>query len=195
MRKLIGHLFLFFFRRISRIKARVFSFLASGKFAKLGKKSVLILPIRISGEERIEIGEDVYIGAGSWLQALPDGDNKSTAIFIGSGTNIAGLCVISAVRHVVIENNVLIARNVYISDHMHKYTNITLPVLLQGLDKIAPVQICHGAWIGQNVIICPGVTIGIGSVIGANSVVNKDIPDFCVAVGSPAKVIKKIVNQ
>jgi len=195
MRKLIGRLFSFLFRRISRIKARAFSFLASGAFAKFGKKSALMLPIRISGEERIEIGEDVYIGSGSWLQVLPDGDNKSTAIFIGNGTSIAGLCVISAVRHVIIENNVLIARNVYISDHMHKYTNINLPVLLQGLDKIAPVQIRRGAWIGQNVVICPGVTIGIGSVIGANSVVNKDVPDFCVAVGSPANVIKEIVNQ
>ena len=57
----------------------------------------------------------------------------------------------------------------------------------------APVFIQNGAHIGIGTIIMPGVTIGKGSVVGAGSVVTKSIPDFCVAIGSPAKVIKTFV--
>jgi acetyltransferase-like isoleucine patch superfamily enzyme len=146
-------------------------------------------PLRISGEHRIEIGNRVFIGRNSWLQALPGGSNK-TAISIGSGVSIAGLCVISATHQVVLEDDVLLARNVYISDHIHKYTDTKKPIREQGIGKISPVLIRRGAWIGQNVVICPGVTIGIGSVIGANSVVNSSIPDYCMAVGSPARIVK-----
>lgn len=149
-------------------------------------------PIRLGGEERIAIGNQVFIGSGSWLQTLPDGDNQSIAISIGSGTSVAGACVISAVRQVVLEENVLLARNVYISDHSHRYTQTDMPILAQGLDNIEPVLIRQGAWLGQNVVVCPGVTIGRGTVIGANSVVTRDIPDFAVAVGSPARVVKSM---
>lgn len=164
-----------------------------GAFARFGKKSVIRCPVRLFGEKRIEIGDHVFIGSNSWLQTLSDGDNDTSAILIGDGTSIVGSCVISALRSVVLEKDVLIARNVYISDHMHKYTNTDLPVKSQGIEKIAPVLVRRGAWIGQNVVICSGVTIGVGSVVGANSVVNADISDFSVAVGAPARVVKKFV--
>lgn len=149
-------------------------------------------PVRIGGEERIALGSRVFIGPGSWLQTLPDGSNRSVAISIGSGTSIAGACVISAVRCVQLEEDVLLARNVYISDHIHRYTQIGTPILAQGVDKIIPVLIKRGAWLGQNVVICPGVTIGEGAVIAANSVVLSDIPDHCVAAGAPARVVKEM---
>ncbi len=152
-------------------------------------------PIRLNGEERIAIGDHVFIGPGSWLQTLPDAENASVAVSIGKGSSFAGACVISAVRSVTLEENVLLARNVYISDHSHKYTNIDMPVMAQGLDKIQPVLIKRGAWLGQNVVVCPGVTIGVGSVVGANSVVVKSIPDHCVAAGAPARVLKTIVSS
>jgi acetyltransferase-like isoleucine patch superfamily enzyme len=154
----------------------------------------MMLPIRLSGEGRITLGSDVFIGADSWLQTLPDGDNRSVAISIGDGTSAAGACVISAVQSVRLEENVLLARNVYISDHMHRYSQTRQPVLAQGLDKIRPVLIKRGAWLGQNVVVCPGVTIGQGAVIGANSVVTQDVPEFSVAAGAPARVVKAIVG-
>src|SRR5207237_6757061 len=140
--------------------------------------TVIMLPVRLSGESRIALGDRVYIGAGSWLQTLPDSENRSVAIFIGSGTSIAGSCVISAVRNVYLEEDVLLARNVYIADHRHRYTRIDTPIIAQGLDKVAAVRIRRGAWVGQNVVVCPGVTIGAGAVVGANSVVNRDIPAY-----------------
>jgi len=167
----------------------------SGGFAEFGKHTVISTPLRLSGEERISLGRGVFVGSGSWLQALPDGDNQSVAVKIGNGTSIAGICVISAVRQVCLEESVLLARNVYISDHIHKFSLAGQPVLAQGFEKIRPVLIKRGAWLGQNVVVCPGVTIGSGSVIGANSVVTESIPDYCLAVGAPAKVVKKFADQ
>jgi acetyltransferase-like isoleucine patch superfamily enzyme len=187
----LSRLFLLVYRSWIRIRNRCFSLLVSGAFARFGKKAVLTLPIRLSGEQRIDIGDQVFVGSGAWLQAIDDGENASTAIWLGHGTSIAGTCVISAVRSVKIEEYVLLARNVYISDHMHKYSETSVPILEQGVEKIGPVLIKRGAWIGQNVVVCPGVTIGRGAVVGANSLVNRDVPDFSVAVGSPARVVKR----
>jgi lipopolysaccharide O-acetyltransferase len=178
-----------------RLRCKIFSLLISGAFAQFGRATVVQYPLRLGGEDRIAIGEHVFIGAGSWLQAIEDGQNCSIAIQIGSGTSAVGSCTISAVRSVILEENVLLAANVYISDHIHRYSDTERPVMHQGVDKIQPVLIKRGAWLGQNVVVCPGVTIGRGSVIGANSVVVKDIPDFSVAVGAPARVVKSITSR
>ena len=193
--KFISDISLLIYRAKIRVEAKLFSISVKYAFHEFGRGSVLMLPIRLSGERRIVIGEEVYIGAGSWLQAIPDGMNTSPSLMIGNGTNVAGYCVLSAVRSVILEENVLLARNVYISDHIHKYTNLNLPIKDQGVDKVEPVLICRGAWLGQNVVVCPGVRIGRNAVIGANSVVNKDVPDYCVAAGSPARVVKKIPEK
>jgi acetyltransferase-like isoleucine patch superfamily enzyme len=197
--KNLSHLFLMGYRFSIRLRCKLFSLLVSGAFARFGRKTVLMYPVRLNGEDRIAIDEHVFIGPGSWLQTLPDGGNLSIAISIGKGCSFAGATVISAARSVILEENVLLARNVYISDHIHKYSDIDIPIMAQGLDKIGPVLIKRGAWLGQNVVVCPGVTIGAGAVIGANSVVTKSMPDYCVAAGAPARVVKtadsRPVNQ
>jgi lipopolysaccharide O-acetyltransferase len=178
------------YRLFVRAQGKMFSLLVSGAFARFGAKTVLQLPIRISGEDRVALGSGVFIGAGCWIQCLPDGDSKSIAISIGDGASIAGGCVISAVRGVTLEENVLVARNVYIADHTHSYRTKSLPVLAQGVERVEPVLVKQGAWLGQNVVLCPGVTIGRGAVVGANSVVTHDVGDYSVAVGAPARVVK-----
>jgi acetyltransferase-like isoleucine patch superfamily enzyme len=175
-----------------RLQCKCFSVLVASAFASFGRKTVLMVPIRLAGEDRIALGTGVFIGAGSWLQTLPNGSDRSVAISIGHRTSIAGTCVISAVRSVLIEDDVLLARNVYISDHIHKYSDIGVPIRAQGLDKIASVVIKRGAWLGQNVVVCPGVTIGTGAVIGANSVVTRNVPDYSLAVGAPARIVKAL---
>ncbi|MCT7525393.1 hypothetical protein N5T77_10065 [Aliarcobacter cryaerophilus] len=76
----------------------------------------------------------------------------------------------------------------------HKFDRIDVPLIEQGYYPSQTVVIKEGAWIGANSIILPGVTIGKNSVIGAGSIVTKSIPDFSVAVGNPAKIIKKILE-
>jgi acetyltransferase-like isoleucine patch superfamily enzyme len=190
---LFGSRFLDGYRLASRARGKVFSLLASGAFASFGRRSVLQPPIRLGGEARISIGDDVFVGAGSWLQTL--GSGGDVALVVGNGTSIAGNCVLSAARSVRLGRDVLLARNVYISDHRHAFEDATRAVLTQGITEIAPVEVGDGAWLGQNVVVGPGVRIGAGAVIGANSVVLDDVPAHAVAVGAPARVVRDIAPK
>lgn len=169
---------------------RSFSVLAAGAFDSFGRGSVLEPPIRLLGERRIRIGSDVFVGPGCWLQTLEEG-GADVALEVGDGVNIAGSCVISAVSSVRLGRKVLLARNVYISDHIHAYEDTERAVLDQGVARVDPVEIGDGAWLGQNVVVCPGVRIGRGAVVGANSVVLEDVPDHALAVGAPARVVRE----
>ncbi len=178
-----------FHRFGKRAGNKLFSLLISGAFRSFGAHSVLELPLRVTGEEKISIGSDVFIGAGSWLQVL-DRAKGDLVIQIGDGTSIVGACVVSAASSVRIGRAVLIARNVYIADHMHAFEDTKRPVMHQGIGRVGPVEIGDGAWLGENVVVGPGVRIGSGAVVGANAVVLDDVPDFAVAAGVPAKVIR-----
>jgi acetyltransferase-like isoleucine patch superfamily enzyme len=126
-----------------------------------------------------------------WIQVLNGReDEKSTKLVIKSHAGIGMGTTISAAQKVVIEEYALLARNIYISDHAHAFTDVTIPIMSQGIENPEPVTIGRHSWLCQNVCILPGVSIGEHSVIGANSVVKSSIPAFSVAVGSPARVVK-----
>ena len=114
---------------------------------------------------------------------------------IGKGSEIGERCRISIANSLVIGEKVLLSPNVYITDCDHEYRNIDIPLIDQGIvQKGQKVSIGEGSYIGINAVIVGNVKIGKHCVIGANSVVTKDVPDFCVTVGCPAKVIKNIKN-
>ena len=174
-------------------RSKLFCLLAADGFHSFGRRSVLELPIRIIGAGRIDVGNDVYIGAGSCLQTLGDAQTNP-ALVVGDGTSIAGAAVLSAATQVQLGRRVLLARNVYIADHQHAFDDASRAVLDQGITRVAPVTIGDGAWLGQNVVVGPGVSIGEGAVIGANSVVLDDVPAHCVAVGAPARVVRSVAS-
>jgi acetyltransferase-like isoleucine patch superfamily enzyme len=177
-----------------RLRDKLFSVAASPAFASFGSRSVVQMPVRLGNAGRISIGSGVFIGAGSWLQALePRGSEP--ALLIGDGTSIAGYCVFSAAKTIRIGRNVSICRNVYIADHTHEYENWPVPVEEQGITDIEPVEVADGAWLGENVVIFPGVRIGFGAVISANSVVTKDVPDRTLVAGVPARQLRKFGVQ
>lgn len=186
----IGRAALSAYRGGTRVRDKVFSLLVRKAFAGFGNHTVIQLPVRLEGASRIAVGSDVFVGSGSWLQVLSD-DSTGVALSLGDGTSIAGSCVLSAARSISVGRGVLFARNVYVSDHSHAFEDTTRPVLAQGVDRIQPVTIEDGAWLGQNVVVCPGVRIGRGAVIGANAVVTDDVADFAVAVGAPARTIRQ----
>ena len=192
--KIAGESWLDSYRFGGRLWAKAFSLASSGAFASFGASSVLRPPIRLEGEGRIAIGRDVFVGAGSWLQAIGDGTG-GIALEIGDGTRIVGCCTLSAARSVRLGRQVLVAGGVYVADHSHAYDDPSRPVLEQGITAVGPVEICDGAWLGQNVVVCPGVRIGRGAVIGANTVVRDDVPDFTVAVGVPARVVREFAQE
>lgn len=194
LRQRFGAGFLGMYRLAVRARGKSFSVLAGGAFAAFGARSVLQPPVRLSGEKRIAVGSDVFVGAGSWLQVLGHAPG-GIALSIGDGTSIAGNCVLSAASSIRLGEKVLVARGVYVSDHIHAYEDPSRPVLDQGIDRVAPVEIEDGAWLGENVVICPGVRIGRGAVIGANAVVLEDVPDHALAVGVPAKVVRYFAER
>src|SRR5262249_30173913 len=117
-------------------------------------------------------------------------ESGGIALSIGDGTSISGNVVLSAARSVRLGKKVLIARGVYISDHIHNYGDTGTAVLDQGIGRIEPVEVGDGAWLGENVVVGPGVKIGGGAVIGANAVVTTDVPEHSLAVGAPARVVR-----
>jgi lipopolysaccharide O-acetyltransferase len=187
VRHVVGILSVAAYRGARRAYAKGFSLAVGGAFASFGRESVIEPPLRVGREDRIAIGSGVFIGSDCWLQAHDEGD---VAIEIGDGASIVGHCVISAVRSVRLGPRCLLARGVYISDHQHAFEDTTTAVRDQPKTKIAPVEIGAGAWLGENVVVGPGVRIGRGAVIGGNSVVLSDVPDYAVAVGSPARVVR-----
>lgn len=116
-------------------------------------------------------------------------------VIIGKGAEIGERCRISIANSLEIGEKVLLSPNVYITDCDHEYRNVNIPIIDQGIvQKGQKVYIGDGSYIGINAVIVGNVKIGKHCVIGANSVVTRDVPDYSVAVGSPAKVIKCIAN-
>ncbi len=156
---------------------------------KIGRSSRLI-KTTIDGHSRIFIGSKVYINDKGWLACEPLTGEANPKLIINDGTYIGRFCHIYATSKIEIGKKVLIADKVYISDNLHSYDNIDLPVIDQPIKQTNQVFIGDGAWLGENVCVI-GASVGKHSVIGANAVVTKDIPDLCVAIGSPAIIIKR----
>lgn len=118
-------------------------------------------------------------------------------VYVGTGKNIyiGSHCQINEnVRMIDVQigNYVMIAPNVnLIGGKTHNYHRLDIPMVMQGEKYIGPIIIEDDVWIGINVVVLPGIKIGKGSVIGANSVVTKNIPPYSIVGGVPAKIIKK----
>lgn len=177
-----------FIKNVSaKIMARIVYAYSFGSF---GKKVILRKPLEINNPQNIAVGDRSFIGEYAWLMVTKTYPKGYYALNIGHDCQIGHFAHIVAQKSVVIGNSVLIADRVFISDCTHKYEDIEAPVLSQKVDVLNSVTIGEGSWIGENVCIC-GASVGKHCVIGANSVVTRDIPDYCVAVGSPAKIVKK----
>lgn len=169
---------------------RLFYFLLnSSSYKNLNLKAVVFFSVRVQGKKHISIGRNSVVQRGGWLLALKIDENEPV-LFIGDNCAIGDFCHITSVRKVVFEDDVLLANNIYVSDNLHGYEDITTPIKDQPIKFKKEVVLRSGCWIGENVCII-GASIGKNSIIGANSVVTSDIDDYCIAVGSPARVIKK----
>lgn len=131
---------------------------------------------------------------GRWRNSAPLCPNLvgGGTVRIGKGSEIGERCRISIANSLEIGGKVLLSPNVYITDCDHEYRNIEVPVIDQGIvQRGQKVSIGEGSYIGINAVIVGNVKIGKHCVIGANSVVTKNVTDYCVAVGSPAKILKR----
>lgn len=156
---------------------------------KRDRNLTIMPPFRIEGGKNIYIKNNTYINRYSWI-ATYNLTGFKAQIVIGENVRISYYCHIISTYSVVIGNNVNIANSVYISDNIHGYENISIPIKDQPIIQKNKVIIGNDTWIGEHACII-GAKIGKHCVIGANSVVTKNIPDYSVVAGVPAKIIKR----
>ena len=164
------------------------------RFGAFGKNSIICFPqTTIFNEQYIHIGANTMIGTHVALSAgMVPGQvcltNPVVRIgdrcLIGRGSGIVGHLGID------IGDDVWTGHHVYITDQNHGYERVDVPISMQTQPE-KMVIIGEGSWIGAGSVILPGAHIGKHVAIGANSVVNGDVPEYCVAVGSPARVVKR----
>jgi acetyltransferase-like isoleucine patch superfamily enzyme len=138
-------------------------------------------------EGRLELGPHVLFEPGVWITAP-----GAARIRIGGGSFLNIGVMVASVQLVEIGAYCMLANGCFVSDGDHRYDDPELPVPWQGFTTEGPTRIGDNVWCGANVVVTGGVTIGERCVIGANSVVTGDIPAHSVAVGAPARVIRKV---
>lgn len=163
------------------------------RFGAMGADSVICFPVNtIFNEQYIQIGSGTMFGPQATLSAgmVPGQTMVSDPVIsvgdrclFGKGSGIVGHL------RITIGDDVWTGHHVYITDQNHGYDDLDLPISRQVMPERA-VSIGDGSWLGHGTVVLPGATIGRHVVIGANSVVTGDIPDFSVAAGVPARVIK-----
>lgn len=142
------------------------------KIGRIGQNSEVRPYATIIGTRNVVIGNNVIIPGGTTISSYPGNPDSK----------------------VIIEDDVLLGPNVAIYSSTHLFNDITKPIKNQEY-KVAITTLKQGCWIGINSVILPGITVGKNSVVGANSVVNKDVPDYVVVAGSPAKIIKYLSSN
>lgn len=172
---------------------RLFKFFGSGSIIKRPFSSA-------RGLEYVMIGNKSSIGAHVELTAWDTyrGQKFTPEIIIGDGSCIRDYSHITAIQSIRIGNGVLTGPNILITDNAHGASMaelLDMPPRFRPLHSKGPVVIEDNVWIGEKSSIMPGVHIGRGAIIAANSVVTHDIPPYCVAAGVPAKVIKVIKDH
>ena len=164
---------------------------------------IVRFPIYIRGKQYMFLGDGLTTGVNVRLDADPHPKRK-IVLRIGRNVQVNDSVHIAAIESVVIGDFTLLASRVFISDHNHGSYSIqdlnsipSIPPVLRPLFS-SPVNIGKNVWLGEQVSVLPGVTIGDGSIIGANSVVTHDIPSNSIAAGNPARVIKvfdEVINS
>lgn len=124
---------------------------------------------------------------------IEKGSSFSSEVELGDYSGIGEYCFLTG--KVIIGRNVMMGPNVSIWTKNHNFSRLDIPMREQGNSEMKPVVVEDDVWIGANVIILPGVHFGQGAVIGAGSVVTKDIPEYAVMGGNPAKFIKSRKND
>lgn len=162
----------------------------------LGTNALVSARVDHAGQTRLVVGDNAVVHGYLFLQ------RDGAEIRIGNNTAVNSGTVISAVQSVVIEDDVLISFNCTIMDcdgHSIRLSERRGDLWQHrtarpNYDKAAtrPIRICHGAWLGAHCMVLKGVTVGVGAIVAAGAVVTRDVPDWTIVGGNPARPIKTI---
>lgn len=167
----------------------------------------LRVDIPVMGKKYVTLGKDSML-AGTIVFESEEGH-----VSIGNETNFSPGSILICRESIIIEDNVFVSWGCTISDHgshslyymdrrddyqvmLDNYKNQRNINIGKDWDlvDVRPVKICSDAWIGMNTVIMQGVTIGRGAIIGANSVIKQDVPEFTIVAGNPAQIVAKLPN-
>lgn len=203
MKNLFYFLGRLFFRPFMFIKVRVDYFcniFYSGVFSKSLQNNPKNLFVdksySLQGGENICIGDNFVGNKGLVLEALTTyGTEKfSPTILIGNNVFMNQNCRLQCIDRIEIGEDTMLAGNIFITDHFHGNPSLfdDRPPAQRSLFSRGPVLIGKSVWIGEGVVIMPNVKIGKYAIIGANAVVTKDVEEYSVVAGIPAKAIKNL---
>jgi acetyltransferase-like isoleucine patch superfamily enzyme len=166
-------------------------------FGGVGRGSVIHKPLFIANPQFVRIGEKTSIRPGARIEAVIVNPSQPPSLVIGDNVNIEQNVHLVCSSRLVIENNVSITGNCAIVDTRHPYRDLNDPRKIG--DRIdpnpAPVIVGEGSFLGFGCVVLPGVRIGRKCVIGANSVVRADVPDYCVVSGNPAEIVTRYDSE
>jgi acetyltransferase-like isoleucine patch superfamily enzyme len=176
---------------------RIASTIEAARCAQPGTHIYLGQGTRMQGHRHIQLrGRFVAMERNQIVAVDAHGSARfNPTLILGNNVSMENDCHIAAAFHVEIQDDVLMASGVYVSDHSHGGTaavDLALPPNERPLVSKGPVVIEAAVWLGENVCVLPGVRIGRSSIIGANSVVTRDIPPRSVVAGAPARVVRTL---
>lgn len=177
----------------ARLVARLMAPIWRRRLGAFGHGSTIRRPELVFGGRSIHIGARVAIWPHARLEALGAANTKQLEIC--DGVVIQPYAHIAAVESVEVGEETVIASGVYITDHDHDYRDPTAGYFRTGVLLASPVRIGAHCWIGNRVMVLKGVRIGDRSIIGAGAIVTKDIPAYSIALGAPARVVRRWDDQ
>ena len=192
------HVFSGIFGFLQKIIRVAYTGYRSVAFKSFGRDST-IEPgqVALFGQKYISIGSHCHIATGCQIFATDSRGNERfhPEIIIGDYCHIGSNSHLTAISGIYLGNNVLTGKSILITDNAHGATDLkTLQEapLSRPLVSKGPVRIGDNVWIGEKASIMPGVEIGEGCIVAANSVVTHNVPPYCVVGGIPAKILKRL---
>lgn len=179
------------------VRDKIYTGYIRRRFAKFGDSIVMWHPYQLRGLEYIQVGDGTVFEKDLQLTATVS-SSQTPCLSIGNHCLIRRGAHITVSNKITIGNHLLTGTNVLITDNSHGLTepeHLRIPPIEREIVSKGAVTIGNNVWLGNNVCVLPGVEIGDGAVIGANSVVTCNIPAYSVAVGIPAKVSNRISSN
>ena len=167
------------------------------RFAESGRSISIGRNFWVDAPKLIRLGDDVSIAHDVTLRALTSYPWSNPPVMftpsirLGDRVFINFYSELSAVESIELEDDVMIGPGCFITDNSHTFTEAESPARAHPVQYLGPVRIGKGTWIGAHSVVLGNVTIGRHMIVAANSIVNKDLPDYVIAAGAPAKVIKR----
>ena len=178
--------------RRAQLRARVTRPYWRRRFYSFGDGTILDRPAWVFGAHHIAIGAHTLVLHGAHLSVESFAwDEPAPALVIGDRVGIRPSCMFSVSERVVIEDDVIIGAFSSVIDSDHTFA-LGRPSVMHNPVETAPIRIGRGTWLAERVAVLRGADIGRCCIVGANSVVKGELPDYSIAVGSPARVVGKV---